>query len=329
MTEHDSYFDDKYEHYEAQFNSTYSDRKARRSRKTKVKHVPKKSANEVLAESADTIGLESGFKTTYQPSRYEEGWLIESLSAFYDQSLITDVLAVVRGGKEATVYRCAAHPVTGEELLVAKVYRPRMFRQLRNDAMYREGRRILTASGQAVKETDHRVMRALGKKTAFGAQVAHTSWLMHEYTTLQRLYSAGVAVPKPITSGENAILMGYFGDEQIAAPTLSQVRLDADEAEPLFKEVLHNVELMLRQDIIHGDLSAYNILYWEGEIALIDFPQVVSSRNNRSALSILQRDVERVCEYFEKYGIPNNSAAITHGLWERYSRAIPDDPEEE
>jgi RIO kinase 1 len=52
-------------------------------------------------------------------------------------------------GKEATVYCCEAHPSTGVEYLAAKVYRPRMFRSLRNDAIYRFSRVQRDEQGQA------------------------------------------------------------------------------------------------------------------------------------------------------------------------------------
>src|SRR5207245_2379284 len=137
-----------------------------------------------------------------------------------------------------SVYRCEAHPTTNMGLLAAKVYRPRMFRNLRNDKLYREGRSVLTETGTSVRPNEHRIMRAIGKKSGFGVQVEHTSWLMYEYTTMQRLYKAGVAVPQPIASAENAILMGYVGDEKMAAPTLNQIRLDRDEAADLFAETM-------------------------------------------------------------------------------------------
>ena len=133
---------------------------------------------------ADTVGLEGGFETTYQPSRYEEGWLLQSLRSFYDQELISDVNAQVKGGKEASVYRCKANPATGMEWVAAKVYRPRMFRNLRNDKMYRRGRVVLQQNGRALDGSDQKAIRSLGKKNAYGLQVAHTSWLMHEYTTM-------------------------------------------------------------------------------------------------------------------------------------------------
>jgi RIO kinase 1 len=317
VTKYDFYEDD-YESYEEMFNPLRTDRQARRKRKPKTKHTPKKSQGEIIAELAQTTGLEGGFSTTYQPGLFEQGWLLESLRQFYDMNLLTDVLARVKGGKEANVYRCAAHPTAGVSLLAAKVYRPRMFRNLRNDKVYREGRPILKSNGKVVKETDHRVMRAIGKKSAFGEQVSHTSWLMYEYTTLERLYQAGAAVPKPFAAGENAIMMGFCGDEQMAAPALNEVALEQDEAKVLFAEVLRNIEIMLQNGLVHGDLSAYNILYWEGSITLIDFPQVTSIQSNTQAYSILARDITRVCDYFLEQGVMCDAGELLNDLWRRY-----------
>jgi RIO kinase 1 len=316
--------EDKYEVYEEQFNPLRTDRQARRSRKPRVRHISKKSSAQVIGDLGDTMGVEAGLKTTYKPGLFEEGWLLAALQVFYDQALITDVLYRVKGGKEANVYCCAANPSTGVSLLAAKVYRPRMFRNLRNDQAYREGRQLLTADGRPVKTTDHRLMRAIGKKTAFGQQVAHTSWLMYEYTTLEKLFRAGAAVPKPFAVCENAVLMRFCGDERLGAPALNETAIETDEAEPLFRETLRNVEIMLRHGLI-GDLSAYNILYWEGEITLIDFPQVTNSRTNGQADFILERDVRRVCEYFARYGVQADAAAISRALWDRYVNIQPVD----
>ncbi len=308
---------DQYEDYESLFDPMHTDRKARRQRKPKTHHVPKKQQSELITEIADADSVEAGFQTTYKPGIFEEGWLIDSLRPFYERGLITDVLARVKGGKEANVYRCLASPETGYSLVAAKVYRPRMFRNLRNDKMYREGRELLTADGKLGKPDD-RMIRAVGKKTAFGQQVSHTSWLMYEYTTLEKLYAAGAAVPQPLSSAENALLMGYCGDEHMAAPALSEIALDRDEAGPLFNEVLRNIELMLQHGLIHGDLSAYNILYWDGEITLIDFPQVTQSRGNAHAREILERDITRVCDYFADQDVPTNAERIMWRMWKRY-----------
>lgn len=315
----------KYAEYEDLFDPMQTDRQARRHRRTQRNPAPRREADEAIAELADTVGLEAGFHPTYQAARHEEQWLLSSLSPFYDQQLITDVLAQIKGGKEASVYRCQAHPITEVEFLAAKVYRPRMYRTMRNDWVYREGRAILASDGKEVKKNNDRAMRAIGKKTAFGVQVSQTSWLMHEYVTMQALYQAGADVPRPVEVAENAILMSYHGDEHMAAPTLNSVRLPKGEARTLWNRVLRNIDLMLAHGKIHGDLSAYNILYWEGKITLIDFPQVTDCYANRNAYDILKRDIWRVGEYFQAQGVRCDPGAVLDKLWNRYVRISPRD----
>ncbi len=310
---------DAFEAYEDLFDPLRTDRRARRRLKPRVVHKHEKPRSEILAELGEVTGQDTEFQPTYHPSRHEEGWLLGSLRSFFEEAWIVDVLGRVRGGKEASVYRCQAHPRTELALLAAKVYRPHMFRSLRNDAMYREGREVLAGDGKVVKKTDDRVMRALGKKTAFGLQVAHTSWLMHEYVAMRRLHEAGGALPRPIAATDNAILMEYLGDAHRAAPMLSEVALGPREARALFEVVVRNVHLLLRQGLVHGDLSAYNILYWQGEIALIDFPQVAAIEGNPNARGILERDVRRVCQYFDGQGVDCDPETLAEELWTQYA----------
>ena len=311
--------DSAFEAYEELFDPQRTDRQARRTRKPRVLQKHEKPRSEILADLGEVTGQDAEFGTTYTPSRHEEGWLLSSLHAFFEDAWISDVLARVRGGKEASVYRCQAHARTEMSLVAAKVYRPHMFRSLRNDAMYREGREVLAGDGHVVKKSDARIMRALGKKTGFGLQVAHTSWLMHEYTTMSWLYAEGGAVPRPIAAAENAILMEYLGDARRAAPTLNEVSLGPAEARRLFDVTMHTVHLMLQRGVVHGDLSAYNILYWEGAIAVIDFPQITALEGNRSARRILERDVTRTCDYFAAQGVDCDPDALAEDLWQRYA----------
>jgi RIO kinase 1 len=307
-----------FEEFAAEFDPMQSDRRERRKRKTKARHVPKKSYQAIVNELADETGIAGGFETTYQPSKHEAEWLLQSLQAFYYQDLISDVVAVVKGGKEASVYRCAGHSTLDKEWVAAKVYRPRMFRQLRNDKVYREGRQAIGADGKSLTDKDWRELKAMNKGTGFGQSLSHSSWLMYEYKTLQTLYNAGADVPEPIAVAENAILMGYLGDGILPAPTLSEVRLQPEEVRPLFTKIMENLDLMLQHGLIHGDLSAFNVLYSEGDIALIDFPQVVEIQNNPHARKILTRDIQRVCEYFEGYGMRINANGIARDLWKAY-----------
>ncbi|MFZ6026147.1 MAG: RIO1 family regulatory kinase/ATPase [Chloroflexota bacterium] len=287
----------------------YADPLKRRHERSAGQRAPAK----VSAEIAEQDDSQERFDFTYQASRHERWWLSNSLGGFYEQQWISDVLAMVRGGKEASVYQCRGTASTGAPYLAAKVYRPRQLRNLRNDSLYREGRANIDADGHEI--LDGRMQRAMRNRTSYGLALLHTSWLTHEFTTLQALHAAGADVPTPYATGENAILMGYIGDESVAAPTLSSVSLEADEAHSLFERVFSNIAIMLQQERIHGDLSAYNILYWEGRITLIDFPQAISPRTNRNAYRIFERDVARVCEYFTRQGVKSNPRSLARELW--------------
>jgi RIO kinase 1 len=250
---------------------------------------------------------------TYEASRHESWWLLDSLGPFHDEQWFDDVLMIVKGGKEASVYLCGGNPTSGAELLAAKVFRPRSLRNLRKDHIYREGRTRLDSDGlEIVKD---RQVRAMQKRTRYGQELMHTSWIEHEYLTLQRLHEAGCDVPRPYASGHNAILMDFIGDSQGAAPTLNGVSLELQQARNLFDRVVHNLVLMLSQERVHGDLSAYNILYWEGAITLIDFPQAINPIRNPNAYTIFQRDVVRICEYFSSQGVDTDPHKLAGDLW--------------
>ena len=287
-------------------------------------HLEKKSHNDELASLIEQSDEIRDYTFTYQASRHERQWILDSLGIFHDMQWFTDILRIVKGGKEASVYQCLAgsdSPVKGK-FVAAKVYRPRRFRNLRNDHLYREGRAELDISGIAIVK--EKMIKALRQRSDYGREVMHTSWLEHEYKTMQILHAAGVDIPRPYASGNNAILMDFIGDEWGAAPTLNSVKLDPLEAKTLFDRVIFNVELLLANERVHADLSAYNILYCQGEIMLIDFPQAISPYENQSAFIIFERDIRRICEYFIHQGIRVDSQELASKLWQSYKyRKIP------
>jgi RIO kinase 1 len=260
------------------------------------------------------------FKFTYQAARFEEWWLLESLGDFYEHKWITDVLRSLKGGKEASVYLCRSGPAIEAPLVVAKVYRPRSLRNLKNDGQYRAGRIDLDENGHAVVKSGD--IHAMQKRTAYGEELRHQSWIAYEFQTLEILQAAGADVPKPYAMEKNAILMDFIGDLGQAAPTLNTVRLDPDEVRSLFERVIRNVEWLLSNQRIHGDLSAYNILYWQGDITLIDFPQVVPPEDNPAAWTIFLRDITRVCQYFAGQGFRRNAHRLAADLWTSHGYRI-------
>lgn len=275
---------------------------------------------EMLAKLAEQNDDRGSFNFTYKASRYERGWLTDSLGGFFEAHWFDDVLRMIKGGKEASVYLCQANPTTHSDYLAAKVYRPRQFRNLKNDHLYREGRINLDVNGHVIK--DDRANHAMAKKTEFGMELLHTSWIEHEFLTLEILHKAGVDVPLPYTRANNAILMGYIGDLDLPAPALIDVELTHSEARQLFQRVLHNIELMLANDRIHGDLSAFNILYWDGDITLIDFPQAMHPDQSPNTYRIFERDVTRVCEYFAGQGVHSKPSKLASDLWTGYQHRL-------
>ncbi|MAT40825.1 MAG: hypothetical protein CL609_00675 [Anaerolineaceae bacterium] len=288
---------------------------SRSERRKKTKKKQQNPGNENIIQDSTAQLNEDTLTFTYQASRYEAGWLEKSLGGFYQQHWIQDVLRLIKGGKEASVYQCLADESSGQKYLAAKVYRPRQFRNLKNDHLYREGRDYLDENGHIIH--DKRASYAIQKKSSYGLKLSHASWIEHEVKTMQILLDAGADIPVPHASADNAILMTFFGDDFTAAPTLNEVSINKKEAKSLFDRVLFNVELMLANHRVHADLSAYNILYWEGEICLIDFPQAIDPRQNLHAWPIFLRDVTRVCQYFSKFGIESDSFNLASDIWEK------------
>jgi RIO kinase 1 len=175
---------------------------------------------------------------------------------------------------------------------------------------------------------DDRAMHPVRQRTKYGLRVMHTSWIEHEFQTLNLLHQAGADVPEPYASGNNAILMAYIGWDDLPAPTLNMVNLTVNEARQVFDQVIYNIEIMLSNHRVHGDLSAFNYLYLDGTISLIDFPQAVDPDVNRNAYAIFCRDILRLCEYFLAHGLKCDPHSLADDLWIKHGYTIkaPVDP---
>lgn len=258
----------------------------------------------------------------------------EALAMFFHEGWITDVSHQVKSGKEATVHCCHAAPSTGVAVLAAKVYRDRQDRSFRNDAIYHEGRYI----------PDRRIRKAAAKGTAVGRAARFSGWIEHEFSTLCLLHAAGANVPRPVACSAGGTLLEYTGDphprRRLAvgstcdallmefigdpdgrpAPHLQHAPMERDEAHPLFRQIIRNVELWLAHDRVHADLSAFNILYWQGAVTVIDFPQAVDPQVNPNARMLLGCDVENVCRFFARRGVQSDPERLAEHLWRRYWR---------
>jgi RIO kinase 1 len=192
----------------------------------------------------------------------------------------------------------------------AKVYRAQRFRAFADASSYRAGEVI----------RDQRAARAMRDKSRAGRRMHHGSWVGREWETLCLLHDAGADVPAPYACTSDAILMEYFGDGDEPAPLLLRAELSPAQARGVFRRLLDNVEVLLACHRVHGDLSAYNVLWTEEGVRIIDLPQAVDARVNPNARDLLGRDVANLVRHFARYGVSADARVIARDLWTRYAR---------
>jgi RIO kinase 1 len=232
----------------------------------------------------------------------------EVQEAFGGRGLITNVLGVIGDGKEATVYCCEADPRAGVELLAAKVYRAQKFRAFERATLYAGERVVL----------DKRAGRAMKARSKTGRRMAHHAWIQWEWETLCRLHDAGASVPKPIARSDDAILMEYIGTDEGPAPQLRHVDLDLASAREVWERLLRDIEIFLDCHLVHGDLSAYNVLFDGSRPRVIDLPQSVDLHASHDGYERLRRDVRNLETYFARHSL--SAGNFAERAWQRYRR---------
>jgi RIO kinase 1 len=230
------------------------------------------------------------------------------LDEFGGLGLVTDVLGVIGDGKEATVYACAGAESSGRAYLAAKVYRAQKFRAFRGGQTYAGKRTPMNG----------RTRRAIASRSDKGREFEQQEWIAWEWQTLSRLHRVGASVPEPIAKSPIAILMELIGDERQGAPKLVHVELSTAQARSAFDSLLRDIEEFLDLHLVHGDLSAYNVLWHDDRPRIIDVPQAIDLHGRPDGFAYFDRDVSNLERYFARYGLSARDFALR--TWERYQR---------
>ena len=126
-------------------------------------------------------------------------------------------------------------------------------------------------------------------------------WTKKEYKNLQRAYKAGVDVPKPIVYINNVLVMEYIGVSDVPAPLMKDIKLK--NPRKIFDTLIGFISKMYQKaEIVHGDISAFNVLIFKNKPYLIDFGQGVLIEHP-NALEFLKRDIHNIVSYFKKFNI--------------------------
>jgi RIO kinase 1 len=211
-------------------------------------------------------------------------------------------IGVLKAGKESEVHLVLRSGPTRSCLIAEKRFKPRLQRGFRNDYLY------AGVWGEGTRHED----RAVKKRTRFGQQFLQLKWIGHEWATILKLHAAGVTVPPPVEKIDDGYRMAFIGDGDQAAPRLSDVRLEVETARRVWRELQREIQRMLDVDVVHGDLSAFNVLWWRERPVIIDFSQAVDAITHPAARDLLARDVERTAGYFRRMGVEIDlKAALT------------------
>jgi len=232
-----------------------------------------------------------------------------------DEPVDERLLGTLRSGKEAQVDLVERVDADGRACVLArKRYLPRTVTAkgtlealgvqrssaFRNDVEYREGR-------QFRKSRDRRAVEAM---TTYGKRLLQDRWLNHEHDVLRTLWDAGCQVPYPVSYADDVLHMEYVGALDGAAPQLARARLTPAGVRAAWDQLVDGLREITRAGWAHGDLSAYNLLWWEGRLWFIDFPQAVDLAANPQGLDFLHRDVCNVSAWFARRGIDEDPEAL-------------------
>jgi RIO kinase 1 len=222
-------------------------------------------------------------------------WVVTS------QGAIDTELGILKTGKEADVHLLErVDPLDPDRgvVMAAKRYRSSEHRTFHRAASYTEGRSMKRSRDE----------RALKRKSTFGRLVAASEWAVSEWGALVRLWELGLPVPYPVQIDETEILMEWItvvddeGNLQ-TAPRLAQTRPDPELLQSYFDQLTHVLATMVQNGVVHGDLSAYNILAAGERLVIIDLPQIVDLVGNLNGTDFLQRDCANVCAWFRARGL--------------------------
>jgi RIO kinase 1 len=204
-------------------------------------------------------------------------WLVTS------QGAIDTELGILKTGKEADVFLVErADPLEPDRgvVMAAKRYRAPEHRTFHRSASYTEER-----------------------KSTFGREVAAGEWAVSEWGALVRLWELGLPVPYPVQVDGTEILMEWITYDGETAPRLAQTRPDPDLLTSYFDQLRDSLATLVQAGLVHGDLSAYNILAAGPRLVIIDLPQIVDLVGNANGMDYLLRDCTNICGWFRGKGL--------------------------
>ncbi|AQK75401.1 Serine/threonine-protein kinase Rio1 [Zea mays] len=210
-----------------------------------------------------------------------------------NRGVFNNINGCISTGKEANVYH--ATKTDGQELAI-KVYKTSVLvfkdrdRYVQGDYRFRHG---------YCKHNPRKMVK---------------TWAEKEMRNLLRVRAAGIRCPAPLLLRLHVLVMEFIGKGGWAAPRLKDAALSDDKLHESYFEIITTMRTLYQTcKLVHGDLSEYNILYFEGHLYIIDVSQSVDL-DHPSALDFLKEDCLHVSaqqKILENGGAVPNDDEIT------------------
>jgi RIO kinase 1 len=198
---------------------------------------------------------------------------------FLSSGVINDLNGVVSAGKEARVYWGTTKE--GEQRAV-KIY-------LTSSAEFKKGMMMYIEGDYRFKNVKHDTRSLI------------STWAQKEFRNLDAANKVKIRVPKPIAIDRNVLVMEFIGKDGVSAPRLKEV--PPKDPEKAYKQIITYMKrLYQKAELVHGDLSEYNLMYWKGKLVMFDMSQSVPT-SHPLATELLNRDISNVNRFFSRQGV--------------------------
>lgn len=204
------------------------------------------------------------------------------LFSLAQQGVFNELSSPVALGKEANVFSATpGRESDSSDRVIVKIYRlencnfKKMHEYLRQDPRYMH-----------TKQQKREIVFA---------------WCQREYRNLL-LAREAIRVPLPIAFNKNVLVTSLIGDAK--SGTTAPMLKDAPPQDPVrfCREILDNVASLWRAGLVHGDLSAFNILNYDEIPIFIDFSQATKTKAP-NAREMLHRDLRNIALFFKKLDV--------------------------
>jgi len=243
------------------------------------KHVDKKLYKKEKKYETEQLMKE---KRSEEYEALEEVFDRSTLMVIYDflnKGTINEIHGVVKAGKESRGYW--GKDEQGNELAI-KIY-------LTVSAEFRKGMLKYIENDPRFKGVRHDTRSLI------------FAWAQKEFKNLEQATAAKVRVPKPIAVKNNVLIMEFIGKNGVSAPSLKEQA--PRNPEKIYETLLTYLRrLYIKAELVHGDVSEYNVMIWKSRPILFDISQAVPLSHPMASF-LLQRDLVNVNRFFKKLGV--------------------------